>query len=409
MNAPAVITKPRVVSLLLIAVVVVGVVAFAWVARTEPPNPSDASAPGAQPLIVDWRAVEVQPGYTVTRAFVGRVEARQESDLSFEIPGRITRADFNEGDTIAAGQVVAKLDTTLLDAQREELVAAREQAQAQLELADIRLKRVKRAHGRSAATDDELDEAQQNRLAAAADLSRTSAAVRSLQVQIDKSRLTSPFDGVVAAKHIDVGRVVAAGTPVLRLFEIDRPEVRLGVGGPLIDELAVGQKHDVYIDSQNMVGTVRAILPSRSRIGRDVDVIFELDGRLETIRRGDLARVEIQRFIEAPGHWLPVQALTEGVRGLWSVYRIEPTGTGPDQDRGHVLRPADVEILHPTSDRVYVRAALPAGTKVAWSGLHRVAPGMAVTLADSPRPAAEVTSAEASPSTPTPMPGVDTP
>ncbi|MEM7624582.1 MAG: efflux RND transporter periplasmic adaptor subunit [Planctomycetota bacterium] len=370
-----IILKQRLAPLAVIGAVVVGVVAFAIVAQTDTPDHTDG--PGAEPLVVNWQPVETAPGYTVTRAFVGRVEARQESDLGFEIPGLVTEVAVDEGDRVAAGQLLAKLDTRLLEARREELRAARDQAQAQLDLADIRLRRIDRAHKKRAATDDELDEAQQTRLAAAADLARTTAAVTSLEVEIEKSVLTAPYDAVVAMKHVDAGRVVSAGTAVLELFEIDRPEVRLGVGGTLIDQLAVGQTHDVSVAGRTVTGTVRTILPSRGRVGRDVDVMLELDITLDKLRRGDLARVELQRTIDEPGVWLPVQSLTEGVRGLWSVYTIE---TSTDATHGK-LRRVDVEILHPETDRIYVRSVLPEGTKVAVGGLHRVAPGMAVRLA----------------------------
>ena len=376
MKAASALIKQRAVPLAIIAAVLVSVVAFAMVAQTD--NAAADDGPGSEPLTVNWTAVQTQPGYTVTRAFVGRVEARQESDLGFEVPGLITGILVDEGDRVEAGQVLAKLDTQLLEARREELRAARDQARAQLDLADIRLNRINRAHAKRAATDDERDEAEQTRIAAAADLARTTAAVKSLEVEIDKSELVAPFDAVVAAKHVDAGRVVSAGTAVVRLYETDRPEVRLGVGGNQLDQLAVGQTHDVSINGRTVPGTIRSVLPSRGRVGRDVDVIFELDATLDGIRRGDLARVELERIVDAPGMWLPVQALTEGVRGLWSVYLIEadPEG-GPD-----MLRRADVEILHPQTDRVFVRGVLADDSKIAVGGLHRVAPGMAVRLAD---------------------------
>ncbi|MEL7087470.1 MAG: efflux RND transporter periplasmic adaptor subunit, partial [Planctomycetota bacterium] len=233
MNTVLTSLKRRVIPLAIIVSVAVGVVALAIVAQTE--ESADPDGPGSRPLTVNWQTIQIEPSYTVTRAFVGRVEARQESALGFEILGLIREITIDEGDTVTAGQVLARLDTRLLEARREELRAARDQAQAQLDLADIRLNRIKRAHGKRAATDDELDEAQQTRLAAAADLARTHAAVQSLEVELSKSQLIAPYDAVVAAKHVDAGRVVTAGTAVVELFERGRPEVRLGVGGSLLD------------------------------------------------------------------------------------------------------------------------------------------------------------------------------
>ncbi len=113
-------------------------------------------------------------------------------------------------------------------------------------------------------------------------------------------------------------------------------------------------------------------------------MIFELDAQLDGIRRGDLARVELERTVDEPGFWLPVQSLTEGVRGLWSVYTIEASSIASEPA---VIRRHDVEILHPQTDRVYVRSALTDRSRVVVGGLHRLAPGMAVRPAEKPSPA----------------------
>ncbi|MBB6429167.1 efflux RND transporter periplasmic adaptor subunit [Algisphaera agarilytica] len=378
MKRSALITNPRVVSLATITTVLLGVTALAIFAQKD--DTAVADGPGSQALTVRWQSIQPEPGYSITRAFVGRVEAQQESQLGFEVPGKVKQLLYREGDRVTAGQILARLDTQLLEARREELRAARDQAQAELDLADIRLERITRAHKRKAATDDELDEAQQSRLAAAANLARASAGIQTLEVELEKSELVAPYDAVVAAKHIDAGQVVSAGTTVIELYDIERPEVRLGVGGGLLEDLAIDQTHEVSVNGQTLTGTIRQILPARERVGRDVDVILEFDAQLDGIRRGDLARVQIEQAIEQPGVWLPIQALTEGVRGLWSVYTIE---RGPDDNGTAVIRRSDVEVLHPESNRVFVRSALPAGTEVVVGGLHRLAPGMEVRPADT--------------------------
>ncbi|MEM1109059.1 MAG: efflux RND transporter periplasmic adaptor subunit [Planctomycetota bacterium] len=366
--------KKRVASLATIAAVVLAVTAFAIFAQKD--ESKIVKGPGSEPLTVAWQTVRAETGYAVNRAFVGRVEAGQESEIGFEISGKVKAVRFEEGDLVSAGQVLAELDTRLLEARREELKASRDQAKAELDLADIRLQRITRAHRRNAATDDELDEAQQSRLAAAANLSRTQAGIDILEVELDKSRLVAPYDAVVAAKHVDAGRVITAGAAVAELYDIDRPEVRVGVSGGLLDTLAVGQTHEVTVNGQALIGTVRQVLPARERTGRDVDVILELDAQLNGIRRGDLARLEIEHTIAEPGVWLPVQSLTEGVRGLWSVYTIEDGEGVPGA--ASVIRRADVEVLYPATDRVYARGSFDEGTKVVVGGLHRLAPGMAV-------------------------------
>lgn len=365
-------------TVLVVLAVLIGASAFGWFARSD--EPVRTAGPGVEPLAVPWSAVAWEPGYTVTRSFVGRVEARQSTDAGFEVPGMIAGIDVEEGDAVASGAVIATLDDRRLRARRDELVADRDRARAQLELARLTLGRVARAHEREAATQNEKDEAEKAVDTAAAELARADAAVVSIDVDLDKTAIRSPFDAVVARRYVDTGRVVDAGTPVVHLLERPAPEVRIGVGGDAIDAIAVGQRFGVVIRDRSVPGEVTAILPTRDRVGRGVDVVLTLDAELDGIRQGDLARVRVERPIQDRGFWVPTQALTEGVRGLWSVYLIEEV---ENQSGRPVIRRADVEVLHTDTDRAYVRGALDDGERYVTGGLHRLAPGMTVRPADT--------------------------
>lgn len=72
-----------------------------------------------------------------------------------------------------------------------------------------------------------------------------------------------------------------------------------------------------------------------------------------------------------------MQSLTEGTRGLWSLYTFgEPNADGAAPR----LLQSHVELLHVEADRAYVRGALHENQRFVASGLQRVAPGMAVRL-----------------------------
>jgi hypothetical protein len=120
----------------------------------------------------------------------------------------------------------------------------------------------------------------------------------------------------VAARLADEGIVIAAGEPVLELYERTHPEVRIGLAGNAIDAVAVGQQHDLVIRGRTVTATVRFLLPLRSRNIRSVDLILSLYVPLNRIRRGNLVRLSIDRRVNEPGFWLPLPALTESVRGL---------------------------------------------------------------------------------------------
>jgi RND family efflux transporter MFP subunit len=254
-------------------------------------------------------------------------------------------------------------------------VAARDEARARLELAVLTLDRLTEALELNATSRQEHDDADKTRAAAAAALDRAEAAIASIDVDIAKTTLRSPFDAVVSDRYLDSGRVVDAGLPVVRLLERVRPRARIGVAGGSVTVVQQGRAVDVLVGDRTIQGHVSAVLPTRDRRGRAVDVIVELDAELDGLRRGDLARLALTRPVESRGFWVPMQSLTEGTRGLWSLYTLEePEAEGPTPR----LLQTHVEVLHVESDRAYVRGAVGQDQRFVARGLQRVAPGMAV-------------------------------
>jgi RND family efflux transporter MFP subunit len=331
--------------------------------------------PGQEPLVVATDAVQWQGGYEVIRYFVGRIEARQESDLGFELGGMVRDVLVEEGDLVQAGAVVAVLDSDRLRARRREFVAARDEARAWFELAELTLERLTEALELNATSRQEHDDADRARAAAVAALERAEAAIASIDVDIAKSTLRSPFDAVVSDRYLDSGRVVDAGLPVLRLLERDRPKARIGVAGRSMTVVQQGSAVDVLVGERAIQGHIAAVLPTRDRRGRAVDVIVELDAELDGLRRGDLARLALTRPVESRGFWVPMQSLTEGTRGLWALYTV---GAAEAEGSTSRLLPTQVEVLHVEADRAYVRGAVHENQRFVARGLQRVAPGMAV-------------------------------
>jgi RND family efflux transporter MFP subunit len=363
----------RIVTVGALALIASGVAGFGLTVHSIPE--AVEAGPGQEALVVATKAVEWQDGYEVTRYFVGRIEARQESDLGFELGGMVREVLVDEGDPVCAGAVVAVLDSDRLRARRQELVAARDEASARLELAALTLDRLTEALELNATSRQEHDDADMTRAAAAAALDRAEAAIASIDVDIAKTTLRSPFDAVVSDRYIDSGRVVDAGLPVVRLLERVRPRARIGVAGQSVAFVQQGATVDVLVAERVIQGHVSAVLPTRDRRGRAVDVIVELDAELDGLRRGDLARLALTRSVESRGFWVPMQSLTEGTRGLWSLYTLgesEAEGPAPRLLQTHV------EVLHVESDRAYVRGAVRQDQRFVARGLQRVALGMAV-------------------------------
>lgn len=191
-----------------------------------------------------WYAPAGQPHYTTDKATrgtivatvtaTGTVEPLLKVLVGSQVSGTVTRwyADFNQ--TVRVGEVLAELDQDQINAtiaQRSaEVNAARalaEEAAARLTAADLDLERIEQAFLRDGASNFERDEARATRQAAEAALHAAeaqievaAAALRAAEIQLDKTVIRSPIDGVVISRNVDAGQTVAASLSAPTLFTI---------------------------------------------------------------------------------------------------------------------------------------------------------------------------------------------
>jgi RND family efflux transporter MFP subunit len=355
------------------------VAAAGWALAPYVAAQKQAEADAVPPLPVETVRVTPQDGYTITRRFQGRVEAARRSRVGFELAGTVEAVAVDEGEAVAAGDRLAELDTQRLKARRNEIAAALESARADLALARSTLERVRGARDQNAVSAQRLDEAQERFAAAQARVREVRARLDSVEVDLGKSQLGAPYDAIVAERHAEAGDVVQPGQPVLDLLERQGPELRIGVDAAAAETLSLGEVRRLQVRGRTLEGAVQAILPERGAATRTVAVRFVIDAELNgQLRAGDVATLTLQRRIAEPGVWLPLDALSEGTRGLWSVYLAQPVAGA---DHREIAR-RSVELLHQDGRRAYVRADLPADARVVVSGLHRLVPGQRVRLAE---------------------------
>lgn len=319
------------------------------------------------------------PGYPIEERFVGMVEARRRSELAFELAGTIEEVLVDEGESVAAGEILARIDTSRLKAREEELSAALKQAIASRDLAGKVLERIERLVKQGGVSVQDLDEAVERLEAATAGVTQIEAQLKSVEVDLTKSILLSPYDGTVARRHVDEGTVVSPNEIVFEWLEAGALEVRVGMATEAVGQLKPGGRVEVRSKAGELIELeVLRILPQRDRATRTVDVILSLPSNKHLLRDGDLVSALRTEVVETPGFFLPRDALTESVRGLWACYVALP-----DPEAGaeaHRLDRRDLEVLHEYPDRVFVRGAISEGDWVLANGLQKVAPGQRVKI-----------------------------
>lgn len=333
-------------------------------------------------LLVDVETAVPVSGYSVQREFVGRVEATRQSEVGFEFGGELMTVTVDEGDEVAAGQVLAVLDTARLEARLAEAEAALAQAISARDLASRSYDRAAEASAEGAVAGQELDIALEAANSARAGVSAATARLNTVKVDLEKSRLLAPYDAVVVDRRADEGNIVAAGFPVLHLQELVAPEIRIGVAGELADSIAPGDPKVVTIGGKEQQAVVRAVLPVRDPATRTVDVILGLHDS-STAVPGDLARLSVAQVIDEDGYWLPTNALAEGSRGLWIANIVRPLDGVEIASNGatHIVEPRALEVLYKKGDSVFVRGALSAGEQFVTTGTQRIVPYQQVRVA----------------------------
>jgi HlyD family secretion protein len=263
----------------------------------------------------------------------GSVEAR-ETDLAFQVPGRIARLAVDEGQAVTAGQPVASLESrdfelalararaeagvsraalALLDAgarPQELRVAAATvaQAEAQLKFAQSETRRTERLVSNALAARDQLDRTRMQEDVARATLTQAQQQLALLQEgtrkeviaqahanyealqqvvavaqqQLSYVDLTSPTAGTITVRLAEAGEVVGTGQAVLRVAAVDRPWVRVYVNEQDLPRIRLGQAAEVRVDG----------LPSEVFKGRVVFISPEAEFTPKTVETRKL-RVDL--------------------------------------------------------------------------------------------------------------------
>ncbi len=325
------------------------------------------------PLPVASRLLQVEDSYAVTDRYAGRLEPARETPLSFERAGLLVAVAVDEGDRVAAGELVARLDVEPLLVRRSELEAERRQREAALELARLTTERQQTLQRQGHSSMQRYDEARLAAEGLVAEIARIDAQLAALDIDIEKSEIRAPFAGHVADRFTDEGRVVSAGAPVVHLLETDRAQVRIGVAPGAAAQLAQGDRVALTSGPLELPAVVAALRPDLAGGTRTVPVLFEL-AQAPSLPFGEIVELAVERRVPARGAWLPLAALSEGPKGLWVITTIVEGEAGP------VTAREAVEVIHVAAGEAYVRGTFADATRVVVNGGNRTAPGQRVAL-----------------------------
>ena len=254
-----------------------------------------------------------------TVSIIGTVGARYDMPIGVEgDAGRVAAIYVEAGDHVKRGQLLAKLNVSVLQPQVANLDAALEQARAESELADAEYKRAQAVGAAGALSAEETQRRRSSGVTAAAKVKFAAAQLDEARARLARAEVRAPEDGVILTRNVEVGQTATPGGEALfRLSKGGEVEMRGQVAEQDLPLLVVGQDVNVRLTGTSKVypGKIRllgAIIDPATRLGT-VRVALPPDPNL---RPGAFARAEVT-VSNAERVVLPQTAVLNDDRGTY--------------------------------------------------------------------------------------------
>ena len=337
-----------------------------------------AACSRAEPPQEPVRSVKVltvgMDSFQSNHEFAGEVRARVESRLGFRVAGKIIQRQAEPGQRVKAGQVLAQLDPRdyqlAADAARAQLAAAA--TNRDLAAADFR--RYAALKDQNFISGAELERRETAFKAAQAQLDQAKAQLASQGNQAGYTSLVADVSGVVTAIEAEVGQVVAAGAPVVRIAQDGPRDVVFSVPEDRVAAIKPGSDVAVraWSDNTTLSGKVREVAASADPVTRTYPVKVSLDAEAPP-PLGATVYVAPRALSLAglPVIKLPTSALRKEGQGtaVWVLDKATMT-----------VRSQPIQIATADGNEAVVSAGLQPGMLVVSAGVHVLSPGQKVTI-----------------------------
>ncbi len=307
-----------------------------------------------------------------------RVSAENHVDVVSKGIGRCVSLEVEEGERVSAGQVLAKLDQSEVQAAMGQTEVQVRQTKAQY---DTAMAMEKAGIGRKV-----------DRENAQFAYEQAQASRRSQEVQLENLTIRAPISGVVTKRNIQIGTLVTSGTPAFTI--IDPASLRLTINPPEreLPNLKLGQMAKVTVDAaegKEFVAKVARINPTVDSASGTVKVVLDFArSDLDEIKEGAFARVRLVLDMHSNAMLLPKDVLLEesGRKYVFVVETSEPQaaeGTAPAPSEiapRLTARRVDVQIGLEDSSNVEIVSGLADDTRVVSLGQQTLKTGAEVKI-----------------------------
>ncbi len=308
-----------------------------------------------------------------SRTFPARIDAGRRAELSFRVSGMLKQLPVKEGDRMEAGQLVASLDP-------KDLQLIVNDRKARFDKAERNFSRAKELIKKGNISKMDYDKLE-------AEYKSAEASLQSAQQDLAYTRLTAPFSGIIAKRHIETFEEVQAKQPIVDLQDISELEVKFDVPESLLRGLKTegdGSTKDKVVVTAAFEGlpgksfplTFREITTradERTQTFQATYVMPELESA--TILPGMTATVtlDISRFDSGDlPHTVPASAIVGD-------YKLDPQAW-VIEETAMTVKPRTVKVGRLLGEQIEVLEGLQAGDRIVTAGTPFLVEGMKVRL-----------------------------
>ncbi|MDF2572127.1 MAG: macA 5 [Sporomusa sp.] len=350
------------------AAVVVGLCIIGGVIWKDHNKPLAAAEDISMVRTVVIGATQKTQGYT----YSGEVRGRYESQLAFQVNGKIIKRNVQLGSVISAGDVLMQIDAKDIQQTISSNSAQIHSAQSQFELAESNLNRYRQLYEQGAVGRMVYDQYINAYNVAVAGVQQAQAQYAQGANQLDYSLLQSDKPGVVSSITAEMGQVVSAGQPVVTVVQDGEREVEISVPENRIEELRQAKEIKVTFwafSNLTLDGKVREIAPMADSATRTFKVRISLLNPPSEMKLGMTATAtvvssSVQQIITIP---LTAVYQTGDTPAVWvvvdDVITIRPIKTGSFGN-----------------GTIQVLSGLLQGDRIVTAGVHKLTEGQKVKV-----------------------------
>jgi len=300
----------------------------------------------------------------------GTVVSRNDAKLAAEVTGRLI--DVADVGTFAAkGDVVARIEDTVIKLRKDELLAEVERAKARLRYLESEERRYVQLADSNLAAATKLEETRSDRDVSRGDLQVARSRLAQIEDQLARTRIGAPFDGIVVERLMMPGERVDIGKNVVRMVDQQHLEVIARAPLEYYSFVRPGQRLELRTGPVLASGTVRTVVAVGSEHTHQFEIRLDIESNRFPV--GQTLRVSVPTSVAREALVVPRDALVLRPDGI-TVFVV---------DNDLVARQVTVTTGIDAGEQIEVTGDLKNGDSVIIRGNERLRPGQSVSIMDS--------------------------